>query len=407
MSAIFGEPLTFGQENGPNVQLVVFGDESYARYETPDGYTAVYDTRLGLFCYARVRAGRFVSSGVPVTESAPADLPRHLQELESVRQKKFAEKQKSRAPRTRGSGRLMTVGPNQGLLEGRRVSDGTVRGLTILVNFQDVQTTVTRADVEEMLNGANYTANGNFCSVREYFRLISNGKLDYTNVVVGPYQLAHKRSHYIRNLLVTEALDLALADGVDLTQFDSRSEGIVDALSFMYAGQTQYLDNLWPHNAYLAVRRRGMRTGLYMLTSMGRNSADLSIGTFCHENGHMLCRFPDMYDYGNRDGDGVESAGIGMYCLMGAGNHLNRGRTPSPVCAYLRDLVGWCDEVDLTRPRQYEAEHGDYDTVMKFVHPNRPNESFIIENRSKLGLDQHLPSSGLAVYHCDTRGSNE
>jgi len=408
MSAIFGEPLAFGQEKGPNVQLVVFGDESYARYETPDGFTATYDPRLGLFCYARVRAGRFVSTRVPVTDAPPEDLPRHLQELESVRHKKFIERQRSGMARTRGAGRALTLGANQGLLQGRRVSEGAVRGLTILVNFQDVRSTVTREDVDAMLNGDGYSTNGNFCSAREYFRLVSAGKLEYTNVVVGPYLLSQKRGHYIKNLLITEALDLALRDGVDLSQFDSRGESTVDALSVMYAGQTQYLDELWPHNAHLSLRRGRMRTGFYMLTSLGRNSADLSIGTFCHENGHMLCRFPDLYDYGNRDGDGVESAGIGMYCLMGAGNHLNHGHTPSPVCAYLRDLVGWCDdEVALNRPRQYQARHAAYGTVMKLSHPDRPNEYYLVENRSKLGLDQHLPSSGLAIYHCDTRGSNE
>lgn len=42
MSAIFGEQLTFAQENGPEVRLVVFGDEFYARYENDDGYTALY-----------------------------------------------------------------------------------------------------------------------------------------------------------------------------------------------------------------------------------------------------------------------------------------------------------------------------------------------------------------------------
>ena len=30
-----------------------------------------------------------------------------------------------------------------------------------------------------------------------------------------------------------------------------------------------------------------------------------------------------------------------------------------------------------------------------------------MENRSKMALDAHLPASGLAVYHCDTLGSNE
>ena len=73
-----------------------------------------------------------------------------------------------------------------------------------------------------------------------------------------------------------------------------------------------------------------MRTNFYLLTGLGSSPSDLTIGTFCHENGHLLCRFPDMYDYGNRDGDGVKSAGIGSYCLMGAGNHLNSAFTRTP-----------------------------------------------------------------------------
>jgi subtilisin-like proprotein convertase family protein len=144
-----------------------------------------------------------------------------------------------------------------------------------------------------------------------------------------------------------------------------------------------------------------------LLTGLGTTPSDLSIGTFCHENGHLLCRFPDMYDYGNRDGDGVKSAGIGAYCLMGAGNHLNNGLTPSPVCAYLRELAGWCDNnVDISTAGPKQARHADYRTVMKY-RTDKINEYFLVENRSKLGLDQHLPSSGLAVYHCDTEGSNE
>lgn len=35
------------------------------------------------------------------------------------------------------------------------------------------------------------------------------------------------------------------------------------------------------------------------------------------------------------------------------------------------------------------------------------NEYFLVENRSRFGLDEYLPSSGLAVYLCDIEGSNE
>ena len=43
MSAIFGELMSFDQDNGPEVKLRVYGDEFYARYETEEGYTAIYD----------------------------------------------------------------------------------------------------------------------------------------------------------------------------------------------------------------------------------------------------------------------------------------------------------------------------------------------------------------------------
>jgi M6 family metalloprotease-like protein len=410
MSAILGEKLTFGQRSGPEIRLVVHGDEFYARHETEAGYTAVYDDARGLFCYAVVVGGAFVSSGMPVSAGPPPGVPRHLHEAPAVRRGKRALRRSAVRPRTSAralSAPSFTFGPSGGLLEGRRLTMGTVRGLTILVNFRDVVSTVIQADVTALLNDANYTRNGNFSSAREYFRLVSTGKLDYTNDVVGPVRLSHDRDYYVQHLLVEEALDLALAAGVDLRRYDSRNEGVLDALNIMYAGQTQYLGDLWPHNAEINLQRGGIRTNLYLLTSMGRNASDLSIGTFCHENGHLLCRFPDMYDYGERDGDTVESAGIGAYCLMGSGNHLNFGRTPSPVCGYLRDLAGWCDTViTLSEPGEHAARHADYATVMK-MPTDRPNEYFIVENRSKLGLDQSLPSSGLAVYHCDTLGSNE
>ncbi|MNW47008.1 hypothetical protein D3C74_243270 [compost metagenome] len=31
----------------------------------------------------------------------------------------------------------------------------------------------------------------------------------------------------------------------------------------------------------------------------------------------------------------------------------------------------------------------------------------MVENRANIELDKHLPSSGLAIYHCDILGSNE
>jgi len=424
MSAIFGERIVLKQDDGSEVTLVVTGDEFHAEYETLEGYAAVYDATLGKYCYGELAAGAIVSTGLPVTKSPPVGIPRHLQESGEVRAARFARRFNELRPQevvpfTDGFSAL-AFAPNNGLLNGRRVSNGHVLGLTIMVEFDDVAASVARDDVDAMLNADTFTLNGNFSSVRQYFRTVSSGKLDYENRVVGPVKLSNKKQHYESTLLVREALEAAIDQfDINLADFVSRDDGVIDAINFMYAGRTVYGINgdnnnpsqLWPHNSRTTLRfdtpAGPVETHFYQLSSMGRQRVDLTIGTFCHESGHLLCRFPDMYDYGNRDGDFAKSLGIGPYCLMGSGNHNGHGKTPSPVCGYLRDLVGWADhEVILNGAQTFSAKHADYGTVMKYLTV-RNNEYFVIENRTNLGLDEHLGSSGLAIFHCDTEGSNE
>ncbi len=412
MSAIFGERLIFGQQDGPDVELIVFGDEFYARYETADGYTVVYDLDLGKYCYATIHDGRFVSSRTPLSKPAPIGFRKHFKESVTVRNEKFDAQYRNLRPQvdllSASSNVMRTFGPNSGLLEGRQVSIGNVRGLTILVEFDDLQTNVTQEDVEALLNHDNYKANGNFCSVKEYYSIMSNGRLNYTNKVVGPVRLSKWQSYYINHHLASEAMELAINQfNLDLSEFDSRGEGLVDAVNFMYAGRSLYQGLLWPHNHYKNLTFGNYSTHFYTIQSLGRNKVDLSIGTFAHESGHMLCRFPDLYDYGQRDGDFENSSGLGKYCLMSSGNHNGNGKRPSPICAYLRDLAGWCqNEVILNNPGVYEAKHGDYSTIWRY-RTEKPNEYYIVENRHQNDLDLALPDSGLAIYHCDTRGSNE
>ena len=88
MSAIFGEKLTFPQEKGQEVKLIVYGDEFYAQYETEEGYSVVYNRDLGLFCYALQKDGAFFSSKIPISKSPHRNLEKHLQEAGGVRLKK-------------------------------------------------------------------------------------------------------------------------------------------------------------------------------------------------------------------------------------------------------------------------------------------------------------------------------
>lgn len=101
MTAIYGERLTFGQRSGPDVELVVFGDEFYARYESLDGYSAIYDEARGLFCYAMLVDGAFVSSGQPVTGPPPPEAVAHGKESDAVRTAKRAAATARRFPSQR------------------------------------------------------------------------------------------------------------------------------------------------------------------------------------------------------------------------------------------------------------------------------------------------------------------
>ncbi|AGF54787.1 secreted metalloprotease [Clostridium phage HM T] len=416
MSNILDEILTF-QSGDEEIKLRVFGDEFYARRESLDGYTAIYDPRLDKYCYAKLENGELVSTGKSITGEIPEGVTPHLKESTEVRKEKF-EKNYSNSgysniedidlKKNTNDNVERTKTESDGLLAGRKRNNGKIKGLTVIVEFADISTNITPYDVEQMLNGENYNRNGNYCSVNKYFKTVSDGKLDYSNDVIGPIKLSHRRNYYINESFIDEVMNIVVNNlNIDLSIYDSLKEGIVDAVNFLYAGETVYEGALWPHNSYKSIEFNDIKTGFYMLSSVGKDVDNMSIGTFCHESGHLLCRFADLYDYGKRDGDNIKSKGLSIYCLMGSGNHLNNGRTPSPICAYLRDLADWCDnKANLNEAGSYIAKHGEYNTVMKYK-TSKPDEYFIIENRATFDLDKYLPSSGLAIYHCDKNGSNE
>ncbi len=156
-----------------------YGDEFYARYETMDGYTVIYDTDKDIYCFAIPAKGNLISSGIPSYKPIPGGIPRHLQEDKKVRNKKFEEKfQMMRPKKSPPPGVSATLGRNNGLLPGTQLSqESKVRGLTILVNFKDVTTRISKEHVDSLLNGDNFTAHGNSCSVKEYYKTISSNRI--------------------------------------------------------------------------------------------------------------------------------------------------------------------------------------------------------------------------------------
>ena len=139
-----------------------------------------------------------------------------------------------------------------------------------------------------------------------------------------------RRSHSVRaRELIVDALQDLKNQGFDFSQLSSDTDDYVYALSVFYAGSrvNNWSQGLWPHSWALASPSHASPTKRfsdYQITDMG---SQLTLRTFCHENGHMVCDFPDLYDYGS------ESNGVGHYCLMCYGGP---NTNPTQVSAYLK-----------------------------------------------------------------------
>jgi M6 family metalloprotease-like protein len=278
-----------------------------------------------------------------------------------------------------------------------RKTVGRFVGLTLLIDFSDEPATIGRDEVEAFCNQTGYNGFDNQGSVRDYFLDVSDRKLDYTNIVAPYYRAKQPRSYYTNETiaqplraveLIREALDALVDQGFDSSQVTSDSQDYVYALNIFYAGSVSnnWAKGLWPHAYHLETPYtlgRGKNIHDYQITDMGN---ELTLGTFCHENGHMICDFPDLYDYG--------------YQSSGAG----RGKNPTQVGAYLKHAAGWTSDAKvLTSGDSVTLQAGINDFA--FYRKN-DEEYFVIENRAASARDLELGDAGLAVWHVDELGSN-
>ncbi|MCX5824193.1 MAG: M6 family metalloprotease domain-containing protein, partial [Deltaproteobacteria bacterium] len=222
--------------------------------------------------------------------------------------------------------------------------------MTLLIDFSDAQATISKTEIEAFLNGDSYTGFGNNGSVKKYFSDVSGSRLTYTNVVTIYVRMTKLKSYYNNTsqycgyqgrLLINDALAILKArsdyNSTILPTFNSLTtdgSGNVVAFNVFYAGADSGVWNygLWAHSWVLASPvslGNGKSVSAYQITNIGDS---LALGTFCHENGHMLCDFPDLYDYGY---DSV--GGAGLFSIMGYGGG---GINPVQVDAYLKLAAG-------------------------------------------------------------------
>lgn len=420
-SPFIGKIFKFTQPDGTQIEVRGWGDQHYAVFETLDGYTIVKNPITGFYEIAQLSndGNRLESAPGPQgnldgvrTSVQPSlrinrDSSRSLGSEGALRmggrrcdQRRVERKNLMRAVRTLHG--PFAAPPQRGTV-------GDFVGLCLLIEFPDEPGTISRDAVEKFCNQQGYQEFGNNGSVFDYFYDNSIGRCRYTNIVTDYYQANHPKSYYTNSSiqqgvrareLILEAITYWQTNNFDFTALTADGGGFVYAMNVYYAGEVvnNWAEGLWPHAWRLAnpvQMAPGKSVFDYQITDMGQ---ELTLGTFCHENGHMLCDYPDLYDYGG------ESGGVGAYCLMCAGGNINE-RNPTHISAYLKRLSGWANSVTpIQHNRTITLPVGANDFAM---YGKNTGEYFLVENRVKSGRDASLPSEGLAIWHVDEDGSND
>ncbi len=406
--AVFGEIFELRQPGGSTIEVRIWGDEFHQIVESLDGYTLIRDPITLEICYAILSddgdtlISTGISAGLPLYSLST--VKKHIRpNSQAVRAQIKAARNKS----PRGESGFLSAFADQ---PAKSTSTGRVKGICLLVDFPDEPNTISPADINDFCNKLEgYNAYGNHGSVREYFFDVSNGALDYTNYVLPVYYRAPENmGHYDDPSLDNEppaqelilgALNWLDRQGFDFSDFDSDGDGKIDAINCFYAGSTSsgWGKGLWPHQGTITFSADGVEANVYQITGIGRT---LSIGTFCHENGHMLCAWPDLYDYD------YDSHGVGRYCLMGRSSELERTRPLQP-CAYLKYRAGWAEVTPLTDPQSNLQLTAAANQFFIMNNPKVAGEFYMISNRQKSDWDLNLPDEGLAIWHIDELASND
>ncbi len=415
------------QPDGSKVEVEISGDEYFQQIESSDGYTLCRDEN-GWICYAKLNEDQteYVSTGEvyktndtlrninSITDSAKNHLDKHL------KIKTDAIKKKSDEVRERLHGMDFKNTPDgkysnsNGLLDSKITASGNVKGLTVLVDFPDTSCAISKSEIENFFNGVGYTGFNNNGSIRDFYYDVSGGKVTYTNSIIGFYTAKHPKSFYDdiyeaegsyakADEFAEEVFQWLKTSGNDLSGLTKDSKGYLKAVNILYAGTADagWAKGLWPHQSWYpkSDNINGAKIQKYEMSDIGN---DLSIYTICHESGHMIYGYPDLYDYDN------DSQGTGAYSLMSS---VTNEKNPLPPDPYCRNIIsGWNTPMSLNQydaGTTFEAVADKNGNSYSYKWSgNNSKEYYLIENIQKKGRYADSPDAGLAIWHVDEGGDN-
>jgi immune inhibitor A len=303
---------------------------------------------------------------------------------------------------------------------------GAIRTIVLLVDFPDrpAQGTRQREFYEQMLFGEpGIFPSG---SMRDYYRAISKFSgaggtgIDVVGEVQGWLRMPQPLTFYASNTsgmtpgayprnaqgLARDAVEAALAAGIDLTPYDVLSERQITALFVVHAGRgaetTGSPSDLWSLKWTIPTPVE-VGSGIVARTFL-TVPEDCNMGVCAHEWGHLAARWADYYDTDRNAAS--RSRGLGNYCLMAGGSWGNGGLTPVLPNGMLRTFHGWIDPIVISSTTAGTVLHPaatPQGTVIVVQNPARMTVSqyVLIEYRRRRLQDAFLPDEGIAVYVVD------
>lgn len=409
---------TVEQSDGTTLRIQSIGNAFNSALVTTDGITVSRGADGDFYYFSSVTGMTTVKAHEPKernsAEKAFVAAQRGAMTMQQVRYNKLL---------SNNSGKLNATGSNAS-------ADVPAMGERhipiILVEFKDKKFTNSREKIiDAMLTGPE--------SVSQYYRDQSNGLYEPIFDVYGIYCLENEREYYgghngtVKDKgigwMVTEACQLASADGVSFKPYDTNSDYYCDVVIIIFAGVGEaqsavyHPEAIWPCNWTLDAAQYYSRGGngafspgagdpyinhfavFNELHGTNDNGKALDgIGTFVHEFGHCL-GLPDLYDTSNND-----NYGMGNWDVMCYGCYNDDGYTPVGFSAYEKVFMGWVKYI-MPEPDTYytlpawNQKNKDTDQAVCIVSDINRNEYYILENRRRTGWDRFLPAQGIMVTH--------
>lgn len=415
-------PMSFIQPDGTTITVVLHGDEHMHWFSTLDG---VILSRQGNAFYIASNA-----DGIQPTDILAHNADkRTFAEISAIgRQDKQAIFSYIDAERERNIRKVSIENRNPAYF----THMGSPKVLVLLAEFSDrkfivddpQQTFNQFFNAEGIENHVDYghSENRNYCSVREYFNICSDGQYTPEFVITKPipvgtmstYGGSNPNSANDENVtqLIKDAM-VQIEGQYNYSDFDNDGDGRVDLVYIVYSGYCQNnggpANSIWAKTSSCNVTVGDTKLLWYScaselnlyesyFTNKGVEPYVSGIGVTCHELSHAL-GLPDIYP--TSAGAIADNQEMEYWDLMDGGEYVSNGYRPKDYTAWEREVMGWKSIEELTAQK---AELSltpllDGGKAYKFCNPDNHEEYFVMENIQNKGLNKSFPGHGMILYH--------